>query len=190
MTDQAPDRYQQRYERHQARKRRTLIEVMKGRHSDRMFDNGPVEPELRAQLLEALDTCPSSCDRRAVSVRQVDGRHELELLGGLLVGGVGWVHRAPWVLLLFADPQAYKAPGEIAFMPYLDAGVTISHLLLRATDLGLAAAYVNPNLREFNRDHFHEVFGDGIFGGAVAVGYSHPDSPDRLRHEQETSSDG
>lgn len=178
------DEYQARYLAHQARKRQTLIEVMRDRHSDRMYADKPIDEATRAAVLEVVDLAPSSCDRRGVKVRQVDQRDELALLGGLLVGGVGWVHRAPWVLLLLADPAAYKAGGEVAFMPYLDAGVIIQQLLLRATDLGLASAYVNPNLREMNRLHFHDVFGEGIFCGAVAIGYSHPDSPDRMRAEQ------
>jgi|SRR5690554_2819018 len=178
------DPYQERYLAHQARKKRTLIEVMRARHSDRMFADRPVEPQTRAALLEVVDLAPSSCDRRGVSVRVVDTRDELALLGGLLVGGVGWVHRAPLVLLLFGSPLAYKAGNEIEYMPYLDSGVIVQQLLLRATDLGLAAAYINPNIRARDRDHFRAVFGDGVYTGAVAAGYSHPDSPDRLRHEQ------
>lgn len=178
------DAYQARYEAHQTRKRKTLIEVMRDRHSDRMFEDRPVPLDVRDELMEVVPLCPSSCDRRGVTVRMFDSRDELALLGGLLVGGVGWVHRAPLVLLLMADPTAYKAPGEVAYMPYLDAGAMLQQILLRAADLGLSAAYVNPNIREFNRSHFTEVFGPGMYCGAVAVGYSHPDSPDRLRHER------
>lgn len=178
------DGYQARYLAHQARKRDTLIAVMADRHSDRMYAATPVDEDTRAAVREVIDLCPSSCDRRGVGVIEVDSRDELALLGGLLVGGVGWVHRAPWVLLLLADTAAYKAGGEIDFMPYLDAGVMIQQVMLRATDLGLASAYVNPNIRDQNRDHFRTVFGDGVFCGAVAIGWSHPDSPDRARHDR------
>lgn len=178
------DPYQQRYAAHQARKRATLVEIMRQRHSDRMYADRPVDEETRRSWLMVADWAPSSCDRRGVRPRLVDARDDLELLGGLLVGGVGWIHRAPVVALLFADPAAYKAGGEVAYMPYLDAGVLVQQLLLRATDLGLASAYVNPNIRAHNRGHFHAVFGHGILCGAVAVGWPHPDSPDRKRHER------
>lgn len=178
------DPYQERYLAHQARKRDTLLAIMRARHSDRMYDARPVPPQVRERVLEVVELCPSSCDRRGVSVRQVDGRDELALLGGLLVGGVGWVHRAPWVLLLMADPLAYKAGDEVEFMPYLDAGVIVQQLLLRAADVGLAAAFVNPNIRERDRPHFTAVFGEGIYCGAVALGWPVPGSPDRLRNQR------
>src|SRR5690606_7868572 len=87
------DPYQQRYLAHQARKRRTLIEVMRDRHSDRMYDDRPVPDDVREQLLEVVELAPSSCDRRGVAVRVVDTRDELALLGGLLVGGAAWAAR-------------------------------------------------------------------------------------------------
>lgn len=170
------DHYQARYVAHQARKRNTLLQIMWERHSDRMFTTTPVEGDMRAALLEVVDLCPSSCNRRGVQPRPVDSRDELELLGGLLVGGVGWIHRAPLVLLLMADPLAYKAGPEAQWMPYLDAGVMVQQLLLRATDLGLASAYANPNIRAQNLAHFRAMFGHHIFAGAVAVGWPHPDS--------------
>lgn len=179
------DAFQDRYLAHQARKRDTLLAIMRARHSDRMYDARPVAEGVRERLREVVALCPSSCDRRGVSVREVDGRDELALLGGLLVGGVGWVHRAPWVLLLLGDPLAYKAGDEIGFMPYLDAGVIVQQVMLRATDLGLACAFVNPNIRAHNRGHFAAMFGAGIYCGAVAVGWPHPDSPDRARNRQQ-----
>ena len=179
-----PDEAQARYLAHQARKKETLIEIMRQRHSDRMYDARPVQEDLRAQVREAIDLCPSSCDRRGVGAVEVDSRDELALLGGLLVGGVGWIHRAPWVLLLMAREETYKAPGEVEFMPYLDAGAVIQQVMLRATDLGLATAYVNPNIRQFNRDHFRRIFGDGIFCGALAIGHPVPGSPDQRHHQE------
>jgi nitroreductase len=165
------DVYQERYLAHQARKRDVLIEIMRQRHSDRMFSDEKPSADSLAAILGTKELCPSSCDRQAISVRIVESRDELALLGGVLVGGVGWVHRAPVVLLLFADPAAYKAGDEIEYMPYLDAGVVVQQFWLAATAEGLASAYVNPNVRPMNREHFHQVFGDGIFCGAFALGY-------------------
>jgi Nitroreductase family. len=69
------------------------------------------------------------------------------------------------VLLLHADPDAYKAPGELAYMPYLDAGVMVGAMYLAATAHGLRCCYINPNIREHNRPHFETVFGPGIYCG-------------------------
>lgn len=167
------DRYQERYLAHQERKQKVLLEIMRERHSNRMFADREVEQGKIDELLKIIDLCPSSCDRHGVGAKLVTGRDEKALLGGILVGGVGWIHRAPAIFLLFADPIAYKAEGEIAYMPYLDAGVIVQQLMLASTAMGLHCAYANPNIREINREHFHKVFGEELFCGAFAFGYPH-----------------
>ena len=124
-------------------------------------------------ILDEISYCPSSCNRRAILVSSVSNRDEKALLGGILVGGVGWIHRASHILLIFADPTAYKAGDEIKFMPYLDAGCVIQQLYLSATVNGLKCCYVNPNIRDMNQEHFKEVFSDKVFCGAFAIGYPH-----------------
>lgn len=178
------DHYQARYTAHQERKRHTLIEIMRQRHSDRMYAPRPVSEQDRAAIREAADLAPSSCDRRGVTTTEVYDRDRLALLGGLLVGGVGWVHRAPVVFLLIADPVAYKAGNEVEFMPFLDAGAMAENMMLRATDIGLATAFINPSIRDTNRDHFRAVFGEGVFCGAVVAGWPVEGSPDRAHHAQ------
>jgi hypothetical protein len=103
----------------------------------------------------------------------VKERDTKALLGGILVGGVGWIYRAPVILLLMGNKLAYKAGDEYNYMPYLDAGVIIQQLFLMATAFGLKCAYVNPNIRQINKEHFHKIFGEGIFCGAFAVGYKY-----------------
>lgn len=164
------DEYQERYVAHQERKKQVLIEIINERHSNRRFSDDPVDQSTIDDLLETLKTCPSSCDRRGVRTTVITERDDKALLGGLLVGGVGWIHRAPVIILLMADPVAYKAGDEIDYMPYLDAGVMVQQLYLSATAQGLHCAYANPNIRPQNQDFFHERFGEGIFCGAFALG--------------------
>lgn len=165
------DFYQVRYTKHQARKKQVLIDIMKERHSNRMFSDQEVPSELIDELLEMKMLAPSSCDRQAVNCLVVTDRDQKAILGGLLVGGVGWIHRAPAIILLLADPIAYKAGDEIDYMPYLDAGCVIQQLYLTATAQGLHCAYSNPNIREQNKEHFNKLFGNGIFCGAFALGF-------------------
>lgn len=164
---------QQRYLKHQKRKKQTLIEIMKLRHSNRMFNETPLPESDIDMLMDVLDYCPSSCDRKGVSVKVVANKDQKNLLGGLLVGGIGWIHRSSHVLLFFADPETYQAPGEKRFMPYLDGGVIAGNFYLMATQMGLACCFCNPNIRTFNRPHFNRVFNKDkkIFCGAFAIGY-------------------
>lgn len=177
------DEFQERYLAHQKRKKQVLIEIMRERHSNRMFADREVPNDVVREVVESLSLCPSSCDRHGVQARVVTDRDGKALLGGLLVGGVGWVHRAPVVILLMADPGAYKAGDEITFMPYLDAGVMVQQLYLKTTSLGLHGAFVNPNIRTQNKEHFERVFGSGIFCGAFALGYPHGEQGKRVLEE-------
>lgn len=165
------DQYQERYVAHQQRKKETLVQIMKERHSNRIFGDTELTQEVIDELLSTKELAPSSCDRQAINPVVVTDRDAKALLSGLLVGGVGWIHRAPAIILLFGDPVAYKAGDEINYMPYLDAGCVIQQLYLTATAMGLHCAYSNPNIREHNKEHFHKSFGEGIFCGAFAVGY-------------------
>lgn len=167
------DNYQTRYLEHQKRKAEVLASIIKERHSNRVFANKPLlaDSEPIQKILEDVKSCPSSCDRQAINLLVIGDRDQKALLGGLLVGGVGWIHRAPIIILLMADPVAYKAGDEISYMPYLDAGIVVQQLYLSATANGLHCAFANPNIRDFNKDHFTKMFGGGIFCGAFAVGY-------------------
>jgi len=162
---------QERYLAHQERKKRALLEIMLERHSERAFADDALPLESIQSVMSSMRTCPSSCDRKGVRIEIVEERDQKALLGGLLVGGVGWIHRAPAILMLFGQTESYKAEGEIAFMPYLDAGAMVYAAYLHATANGLACCFCNPNIRPMNREHFQTMFGEGIFCGAIALGF-------------------
>lgn len=164
------DKYQKRYEVHQDRKREMMLKIMESRHSDRMFGDEPLPNESVRLFEEVLGMCPTSCNRGAIFIRDIDNRDDKALLGGLLVGGVGWVHRADRIFLLFADDNAYKAPGEKEYMPFLDAGVVVEQFYLLSEVLDISCCFVNPNIREQNKEFFQQRFGDKIFCGAFAIG--------------------
>jgi len=166
----AHDPFQDRYLAHQKRKKEVLLEIMRERHSERMFSDEDVPMQLVEELVEAGTLAPSSCDRRGVEIEIISDRDRKELLGGVLVGGVGWVHRAKHVLTFFGDPLAYKAGDEVDRNPYLDTGVMVQNIGLLATASGLSGCFINPSVREVNRDHFQNVFGNGVFCGAYALG--------------------
>lgn len=183
--------YQERYLEHQKRKKeslqgkyekektyseseiKTVKEVFKNRKSSRVFNGESVNLK---EILEMVETSPSSCDRKGVIYKIIEEREDKELLSGLLVGGVGWVNRADKIILLYSDMKAYQSQAEKDFMPYLDAGVMIQSFYLACEVLGVKVCYVNPNIREQNRDYFMSIFfpelvsTDYRFLGAVVLG--------------------
>lgn len=172
---------QQRYILHQGRnKANELSAIMRARHSNRIFDQKEVEQEVINQLVECTKWTASSCDRRAVRLKLITDRDSKALLGGLLVGGTGFIHRSPAIFLLFADIESYKGgdpPGsEVNFNAYLDGGIIIQQLYLMATSLGLNCAVVNPQIRQRNQEHFYNQFkpkgwSNPLFIGAFCFGY-------------------
>lgn len=175
--------YQDRYIAHQKRKKEslqgkyeaektyskseinTVKKVFKNRNSSRVFKG---ESVCLKEVLEIVETSPSSCDRKGVIYKIIEDREDKELLSGLLVGGVGWVHRADKIVLLYSDMEAYRSPSERDFMPYLDAGVMIQSFYIACEVLGLKVCYVNPNIRE--KDFFKKRFINGLFLGAIVIG--------------------
>ena len=184
------DEYQERYLKHQQfGKKQELVAIMQERHSNRRFSNIKVSKETVEELLDSTKHCPSSCDRHGVRVRVCTERNDKDLLDGLLVGGTGWVYRAPVVFLLMADPKAYKADGgrELEYNAYVDAGVMLAYLSLIAQANGLHGSIINPNIRDENKDFFIERFKpegwDGAqFCGAFVFGYAHEDPIPKKRN--------
>lgn len=179
MTSHDTDIYQNRYKNHQEKKKVQMIEIMKSRVSQRNYNGKEVEYAIIEQILKDAAMCPSSCNRQAVHCSIISDREDKEILGGLLVGGVGWVHRADKIILLFAGKEAYKAHGEIDFMPYLDAGVALYAIQLLGEEQGIGMAYVNPNIRERNKEYFNTLFNkeNDIYCGAIACGYYDKKAP-------------
>ena len=181
------DRYQRRYLAHQARKAAQLLTgegetaapapvepegilaALRHRRSQRLFESKPVAPEVLKDILAAAGTAPSSCNRRGVRVVTVTERDEKELLAGLLVGGVGWCHRAGALFLFLADETAYKSPREKGWMHWCDVGFVAFPMWLVAESHGLGACYINPNVSW--PGVLASVVGPGTCCGALAVGH-------------------
>lgn len=179
------DVYQERYLRHQERKR-ALIErgeivvgglptkyrgkefwtILQGRRSIRKFNGKGVNEWQLRNITLAAEAAPSSCNRKAVSIKFVCN----PAIEDLLVGARGWGKSVDVWCLLFADMSAYKSPAEKDFMPYLDAGHTAQNIQLACECMGLGACFVNPNCHD--AEQFNALFNPQglLFTGAVAIG--------------------
>lgn len=182
------DTYQERYLEHQAKKKRQLTEsegekaklytnterkvitsLLSRRRSQRVFSGEPVGEGTLKKILQAATTAPNSCNRHGIGLKVITDRREKELLSGILIGGVGWIHRADAIVLFLADPEAYKSPNERDFMHYCDVGFTAMAMWLTAEAHNVGAAYINPNV------HYKAIleanFAPGrVFCGALVLG--------------------
>ena len=147
--------------------------VFNNRKSSRVFNGDIVCKKDIDEVLKMVETSPSSCNRKGVKYKIIENREDKEILSGLLVGGIGWVHRANKIILLYTDMEAYKSPVEKDFMPYLDAGVLIQSFYLACEVIGLKVCCVNPNIREENKYFFNKRFFANVdykFLSAIIIG--------------------
>jgi len=188
MINEEIDKFQKRYLDHQKHKKKQLmntrgetikinnknmkkeyLDLLKNRRSQRIFNAEEITPEEMDYILNCLIESPSSCNRQAISIKIIEDRDSKELLGGLLVGGVGWCHMAKKIILLFTNTEAYKE--KLEYMPYLDSGVLVLNTYLACESLSIGCCFINPNIREENQTIFKNKFGKKTFCGALAIGH-------------------
>lgn len=178
------DDFQERYLKHQENKKQTIennikikkqdynliekmsvVKVIKNRRSRRIFIDKKIDS---SYLVDALETAPSSCNRKAIYLLQVEPSD----IEKYLVGGKNWLDKASEVWLLFGNREAYKSPNEKSFMPYLDAGFVGQNIYLLSEINNAGCCFVNPNIREENKEEFNNKYNNhnDYFCGAIALG--------------------
>lgn len=162
------DIYQQRYLAHQEKKKAQLLSLYHERSSQRVFSSEKLPNGWFDTVIEAVQRTPSSCGRYAIKIKPVSSRDTKQLLGGILVGGAGWIHRADTILMLVADTTAYKE--NLDYMKYLDAGFVGMTIMLTLESMDIGGCYVNPNVREAHQHILKELTGDLAYCGCIAVG--------------------
>ena len=148
-----------------------ILQIMKDRHSNRVFIDKDIDVEDITKIIDSAYLAPSSCDRKAISLKHVKFRDNKQLLNGILVGGVGWIYTAAEIILLVANVEAYKE--NLYYMPYLDTGFIAQNIWLACTELGIGCCFVNPNVREEHKGILRQFFvkPNEILTGALAIGY-------------------
>ena len=181
-----PTKYQERYLAHQERKVKTLEgnlegeyssfykdsfkDIVKYRVSQRIFNKEEIAKEDLEYIKNVIVNTPSSCNRQPVQIMVVEGQNNKDCLQELLVGGSKWLSKASVIMLLITDMEAYKSPAEIEFMPYLDAGFIGMSAYYASEAVGVGCCFVNPNVRESDKETFKIKFTPNKLLGAIALG--------------------
>ena len=176
------DKFQQRYLEHKERKQRyetedytihtqqeydLFIKFLNSRRSQRTFNKIDITDEELNKINEAIKKSPSSCNRGAIYLKEMD----IDDADKYLVGAKKWVLGANRVFLVFGDKTAYKNPIEVDFMPYLDAGFVCQNIYLMCEALNIGCCFINPNIREENKQDFVYKYRGDYLCGAIALGH-------------------
>ncbi len=115
-----------------------FLEVVKRRRSVRRYRSDPVSRETLNEILEAARLAPSwgnnQCWRFVVADDPV-------VKARLAECGSRWIRDAPVLVVACADPTMSVIKGDQLF--YLaDVAIAVEHMVLAATDRGLASCWV------------------------------------------------
>jgi nitroreductase len=115
-----------------------FTEVVKKRRSIRKYKPAPISDEAIKTVLEAARLAPSWANRQCWRYVVVTEENIKEKLAG---EGRKWISEAPVIIVACADPrESGRKPGMDYFM--LDIGISLEHLVLAATELGLGTCWI------------------------------------------------
>lgn len=167
------DKYQDRYEEHIKNKmnrkqiknsyndqaKNIFCEILENRKSVRRFNKNKIDDDILNILNYAIETSPSSCNRKGIYYEEVTPEYAEKAL----VGGRNWVKNANRVFFLFGAKECYKNPKEITYMPYLDCGFVAQNIYLLCELNSIGCCFINPNRTE-------DIENQDYFCGAIAIG--------------------
>ncbi|MCS7258186.1 MAG: nitroreductase family protein [candidate division WOR-3 bacterium] len=119
-------------------------EVIKKRHSVRNFLSQPVEKERIIEILEAARLAPSWQNRQCWRFIVVTDKEKIKKIGKLnpLNYNINFfLQNVPVIIVACANP---KESGRRAGIEYylVDTAIAMEHLILAATNLGLATCWI------------------------------------------------
>lgn len=130
-----------------------LMDVIERRHAVRRYDHRPVGRDVLEQVFEAGRLAPTGANFQPVRVRALASEQAVERIRAI----TPCAFDAPVVLLFSYDRDVeWKNPiTPGATCGPQDASIVGTHMMLRATELGLGTCWVD----HFDADAVHDAFG-------------------------------
>lgn len=157
----------------------TFIELAKQRFSVRKFSENAVSKETLANILEAGNLAPTAKNLQPQRIRILQSKEDFEKLDKLTPCRFG----APIVLAFSYDKdEEWKNPLENGVHSGIeDVSIVATHIMLQATDIGLATLWVNyfPNT-EFEKAF--DIPANERMVLLMPLGYAAPDAAPSTNH--------
>jgi len=116
-----------------------LISTIQNRRSIRKYKSDPVSPNDLNFILEAARLAPSWGNQQCCKFIVVTDESLKRIIGA--VCNLNWLAQAPIIIVCCADPPKSGVKGDQEYY-MLDAGISMEHLILAATALGLGTCWV------------------------------------------------
>ena len=118
-----------------------FLEIAKNRYSSREYDSRPVELEKLELILEAGRIAPSAVNFQPWHFYVIQGAGNLEKVHP--VYHREWFRTAPCVLIICGDhSSSWKRKADGKDHADIDVAITVDHMTLQATELGLATCWI------------------------------------------------
>ncbi len=128
-----------------------FLELAKKRCSTRCYTAQKVEPEKLEQILEAARVAPTGCNKQAFKLLVMQSEEALTKLGE-----AAKFYDAPLAILVCANiAETWQRSFDGKIISDIDASIISDHMILQATDLGLASLWIC----RFKADVVREAFG-------------------------------
>ena len=119
----------------------TFIELAKQRYSCRNYDSSPVEQDKLDLILEAGRIAPSAVNYQPwhfIVIREKENLQKIHT-----VYHREWFRTAPCVIVICGDhDQSWKRKQDGKDHCDIDVAITVDHMTLQATELGLATCWI------------------------------------------------
>lgn len=116
-------------------------QVVRARRSVRQFADMRVDDDVLDYVLEAGRIAPSTGNRQSASFIVVRDPDMIRLIGRPYVMYNKWLPHAPALIVACGDKLRAKWHHGVEFWQ-VDAAIALEHMVLAATDLGLATCWV------------------------------------------------
>ncbi len=119
-----------------------LYQHIKSRRSIRRFLGDTIDREKLVLLAEALQWCPTSCNKQPGKIFFAEGAELVKKCMQLCAGGKGFSGDIPVFMCFCADIRGYDMPHEV-MLPYVDLGLGVQNVNLMAHSMGLATTMLS-----------------------------------------------
>lgn len=117
-----------------------FIDIAKKRYSSRKFLDKPVEKELLLKVLEAGRVAPSAKNKQPWHFVVITNEETLKNIKGCYERK--WIEAAKCIIVVCGDHREAWRRADGKIHTNIDVAITIDHITLAATDLGLSTCWV------------------------------------------------
>jgi nitroreductase len=166
--------------------KKSLLDIIKARKSERSYLDKDVEAEKLDYIIEAFRLAPSAANKQPWKLIIIKDKKIIEEISGIcFFNNPQWLNQAPVLIACCTYPEeSYKKIGGYINSHQIDLGIAFEHLVLAAAEQGLGTCWIGA-FDESGIKKILEIPEDVNILAFTPVGYPDRKSPGRGRKSVE-----